>query len=145
MSIIDNVVGAVTPSENNEPRAKARAVASSGEWLPAVEHHEQIETAFAQVKITTEVTARGKSLKECTLVRTDHPVAKEATQYPASARADEKGHATMAYTEQAVAKLEMGLLEDLPPMSQECPDKFVHIKGAVAHHEYENEGIGFWI
>jgi hypothetical protein len=115
MSSIDNVVGAVTPPESNEARTEARA------------------------------KSRGKSPKELTLIRTGHSVAKEAALYPALAQADEEGHATMAYTEQSVAKLEIGLLEDLPPMSQEFLDKFVHIKGAVAHHEYEEEGIGFWI
>ena len=49
----------------------------------------------------------------------------------------------MAYTEQSAAKLQMGLLQDLPPMSQEFLDKLEHIKGAVRHHVYEEEGNWF--
>jgi hypothetical protein len=37
----------------------------------------------------------------------------------------------------------MGLLENLPPMSQEFLDKLEHIEGAVAHHVYEEEGNWF--
>ena len=37
----------------------------------------------------------------------------------------------------------MGLLEDLEPMSQEYLDKLEHIRGAVAHHVYEEEGTWF--
>jgi hypothetical protein len=62
-----------------------------------------------------------------------------AALYPALAKVDEKGHAVKAYTEQSAAKLQMGLLEDLPPMSQDFLDKLGHIEGAVAHHVYEEE------
>jgi hypothetical protein len=37
----------------------------------------------------------------------------------------------------------MGLLEGLPPMSQEYLDKLEHIRGAVAHHVYEEESTWF--
>jgi hypothetical protein len=37
----------------------------------------------------------------------------------------------------------MGLLEDLEPMSEEYLDKLEHIRGAVAHHVYEEEGNWF--
>ena len=72
-----------------------------------------------------------------------HSIAEEAALYPALAKADEKGHATKAYTEQSAAKLQVGLLEDLPPMSQEFLDKLAHIEGAVAHHVYEEESNWF--
>jgi hypothetical protein len=63
--------------------------------------------------------------------------------YPALARADEKGHSTKAYTEQAAAKAQLGLLGNLPPMSQEYLDKLEHIRGAVLHHVYEEESDWF--
>ena len=59
------------------------------------------------------------------------------------AKANEEAHSTKAYTEQSAAKMQMGLLEDLPPMSQEYLDKLEHIRGAVAHHVYEEEGKWF--
>jgi hemerythrin superfamily protein len=74
---------------------------------------------------------------------TGHSIAEEAALYPALAKSDEKAHATKAYTEQSAAKLQMGLLQDLPPMSQEFMDKLEHIEGAVAHHVYEEEGTWF--
>jgi hypothetical protein len=42
--------------------------------------------------------------------------------------------------EQSAAKLQMGLLEDLPPFL----DKLEHIDGAVAHHVYEEERNWFF-
>jgi|HubBroStandDraft_1064217.scaffolds.fasta_scaffold55702_2 hypothetical protein len=44
-----------------------------------------------------------------------------------------------AYGEQAAAKVEMGLRENIPPMSQDFLDKFENIRGAVAHQVYEEE------
>ena len=148
MSIIDKVVAAVTPPESDEARAKARAKARSaatpGDWLSAVlDHHEEIESAFEKVKTAKAAPTRLKALKELATLLTGHSIAEEAALYPALAKAEEKGHATTAYTEQSAAKLQMGLLEDLPPMSQEFLDKLEHIRGAVAHHVYEEEGNWF--
>ena len=47
------------------------------------------------------------------------------------------------YTEQAGAKANMGELEYLNPMSQDYLDKLEHIRGAVAHHMYEEESDRF--
>jgi len=47
------------------------------------------------------------------------------------------------YTEQAGAKANMGELEYLNPMSQDYLDKLEHIRGAVAHHMYEEESARF--
>jgi iron-sulfur cluster repair protein YtfE (RIC family) len=87
--------------------------------------------------------SRVRALKKLSTLLTGHSIAEEAVLYPALAKADEKGHATKAYTEQSAAKMEMGLLEDLPPMSQEFMDKLEHINGAVAHHVYEEESNWF--
>ncbi len=148
MSIIDKVVAAVTPPESDEARAKARAkaraAAKPGDWLSAVlDHHEEIESAFAKVKATTAAAPRLEALKELATLLTGHSIAEEAALYPALAKADEESHATKAYAEQSAAKLQMGLLEDLPPMSQDFLDKLEHIRGAVAHHVYEEEGTWF--
>jgi hypothetical protein len=148
MSIVDKVVAAVTPPESEEARKaardKARASASPGDWLSLVlEHHMQIEQAFAEVKSATTVSARLAAQKTLAVILTGHSNAEESVLYPALAGADEKSHATMAYAEQAAAKTQMGLLEKLPPMSQDYLDKLEHIRGAVAHHVYEEEGTWF--
>ena len=63
--------------------------------------------------------------------------------YPALALNDEKGHATMAYTEQSATKVQMAALQDMDPMTQDYLDKLEHIRSAVAHHVYEEEGNWF--
>jgi hypothetical protein len=148
MSIIDKVVSAVTPIESDDARAqartKAKAAASPGDWLHLVlDHHVQIEHAFAAVKAASSAASRLAAQKELAVVLTGHANAEESVLYPALAMADEKSHATKAYSEQAGAKIEMGLLEGLPPMSQEYLDKLEHIRGAVAHHVYEEESTWF--
>ena len=148
MSIIDKVVAAVTPPESEESRrdarAKAMSAASPGTWLAMVlEHHEAIEAAFAAVKAATTPAAQVAAQKKLATLLTGHSVAEEAALYPALADSGEKGHATMAYTEQSAAKLQMGLLEKLEPLTQDYLDKLEHIRGAVAHHMYEEEGNWF--
>jgi hypothetical protein len=148
MSMIDKVVAAVTPPESAETRskarAKARAAAGKGDWLAMVlTHHEQVEAAFDAVKRVTTPALRIASLKTLATLLTGHSLAEEAALYPALAKVDAKGHAVKAYAEQSAAKLQLGLLEDLPPMSQEFVDKLEHIEGAVAHHVYEEESNWF--
>jgi hypothetical protein len=148
MSIVDKVVAAVTPPESaesrKEARAKAQQAAKPGDWLSLVlQHHVEIESAFAAVKAARDAAGRTAALKRLGLILTGHAIAEEAVLYPALAGADEKGHATMAYTEQAAAKTQLGLLETIEPLSQDFLDKLEHIRGAVAHHVYEEEGTWF--
>jgi hypothetical protein len=148
MSILDKVVAAVTPPESEEQRAEARTkacdAATDGDWLSLVlDHHRQIEAAFAAVKATTDAASRVGAQKRLALLLTGHAIAEEAVIYPALFKANEQAHSTKAYTEQSAAKVQMGLLEDIEPMSQEYLDKLEHIRGAVAHHVYEEEGNWF--
>ncbi|MCU0757709.1 MAG: hemerythrin domain-containing protein [Steroidobacteraceae bacterium] len=148
MSILDKVVAAVTPPESDdarrEAREKARSAARPGDWLSSIlQHHEMIESAFAEVRAATDPQQRIAAHKRLALILTGHSIAEEAVIYPALARADEKGHSTKAYTEQSAAKAQLGLLGNLPPMSQDYLDKLEHIRGAVLHHVYEEEGDWF--
>jgi hypothetical protein len=148
MSILDRIVGAVTPPETEDARmaarAKAHAAARPGDWLSVIlEHHERIEFAFASVKSATSANDQIAAQRKLAIILTGHANAEESVIYPALAGADEKGHATMAYTEQAAAKIQMGLLERLTPLTADYLDKLEHIRGAVAHHMYEEEGNWF--
>jgi hypothetical protein len=148
MSIIDKVVAAVTPPESEDARREARekafAAATPGDWLSMVlTHHQNIDAAFLAVKEASTPPAQIAAQKKLATLLTGHSVAEEAALYPALADAGEKGHATMAYTEQSAAKLQMGLLEKPVPLSQDYLDKLEHIRGAVAHHVYEEEGNWF--
>lgn len=148
MSIIDKLVAAVTPPESDEARTEARAKAqrasTEGDWLSLVlAHHRQIEAAFAAVKTASDGGSRRAAQKRLALLLTGHSLAEEVVIYPALVKANEESHSTKAYTEQSAAKVQMGLLEDLEPMSQEYADKLEHLRGAVAHHVYEEEGNWF--
>jgi hypothetical protein len=148
MSLIDKVVAAVTPSESEEKRrearAKARAAAGQDDWLALVlQHHEQIETAFAAVRSAQDVTTRLTAQRELALILTGHSNAEEVVLYPALVRSGHKSHGMAGYTEQAGAKANMGELEYLDPQSRDYLDKLEHIRGAVTHHMYEEESNRF--
>ncbi len=148
MSVFDKIIAAVTPPESDEARAEARAKANAaaqpGDWLALVlEHHLRVEAAFEAVKSAQDASSRTAAQKQLGIVLTGHAIAEESVLYPALAQADDKGHASMGYTEQAAVKMQMAALENLDPMSQDYLDKLGHIQGAVAHHVYEEEGSWF--
>ena len=148
MSLVDKVIAAVTPPESDQARAdaraKGRAAAGLEDWLALIlDHHLKIEAAFEKVKIANDPAAQRQALTSLATLLTGHSIAEEAVIYPALAQANEKGHATKAYTEQSAAKLEIGLLENLTPLSPEFEDKLEHLRGAVLHHVYEEEGTWF--
>lgn len=148
MSIIDKIVATVTPPESDEARREARekalAAALPGDWLSLVlEHHQSVEAAFAMVAEATTARDRVAAQKKLATLLTGHSVAEETVLYPALSEAGENSHAVKAYTEQSATKLQLGLLERLDPLSQDYLDKLEHIRGAVAHHVYEEEGNWF--
>jgi hypothetical protein len=148
MSFLDRVIAAVTPPESEEARVDARrkatAAAAPGDWLSLViQHHQQIEQAFAAVKQGAGAADRTAALKWLEIVLTGHANAEESVLYPALADQGEKTHAGAGYEEQAMTKIQMGILEKLDPMSQDFLDKLEHIEGAVTHHMYAEENNWF--
>lgn len=148
MSVFDKIIAAVTPPETDEQRrearAKAYAAAQPGDWLSQIlDHHLQIEAAFASVKASSDAAERKAALKDLALVLTGHSIAEESVIYPALADGGEKAHAGAGYEEQAMVKVQMALLETMDPMSDDFMDKLEHIEGAVAHHVYAEEGNWF--
>lgn len=148
MSVIDKVIAAVTPPESEEDRrearARAREAASRCAWLREVlDHHEGIERAFAEAKAAPDAASRRAAHRKLGELLTAHAIAEEAAIYPAMSESGESGNATLAYAQQSGAKMEMGLLEGLDPMSEDYADKLAHIEGAVQHHVYEEEGRWF--
>lgn len=148
MSILDKVAAAVTPMESEKARhaarAKARAAAEGSDWLAQiVTHHERIELAFAAVKASGDMPTRRATLAELAILLTAHANAEEAVIYPALVHFDHKSHGMAGYAEQAGAKANLGELEYLDPLSQEFLDKLEHVRGAVAHHVYEEENDRF--
>jgi hemerythrin superfamily protein len=148
MSIIDKALGAVTPPESEEDRAeatrKARAAAGQSDWLAlALEHHDAIRQAFERGRQATSPTERLAAMQALAMVLNGHSLAEEVVLYPALAKAGEKHHAGMAYTEQTTAKMQMAELERIDPADEAWADKLEHIRGAVLHHIYEEEGSWF--
>ena len=148
MTILDKVIAAVTQTEdsdkNREAREKAQAAAGSTGWLALVlEHHKEIERAFAVVRDARTAATRKTAQKWLATILTGHSIAEEAVLYPAMANTDQKSHATEMYTEQSATKVQMAALDELDPMSEDYLDKLEHIRGAVAHHVAEEEGEYF--
>ncbi len=123
MSFVDKVVAAVTPPESEKSRREARAkarVAATSDWLSLIlDHHLQIEEAFAAVKAAQGTVTRTSALKSLALVLTGHSNAEESVIYPALVHFGHKSHAMSGYTEQAGAKAEMGQLQYLDPASMQ--------------------------
>jgi Hemerythrin HHE cation binding domain len=148
MSIVDKVIAAVTPPETDAQRAeardKARAAAVAGSWLGmALDQHLEIEAGFAAVRSAASATTRRTAEKALAAQLTAHSLAEEVVLYPALALNGEKAHAEAAYVEQSATKVQLAALETLDPMSQDYLDKLEHIRGAVAHHVYEEESNWF--
>jgi hypothetical protein len=148
MSFLDKVVAAVTPSESEakrrEARKKAWAAAGQNDWLAQVlDHHAQIEVLFAAVRAAQETAERQEALRELAVVLTGHANAEESVIYPALVHFHHKTHGMAGYTEHAGAKVNLGELEYLDPMSSDFLDKLEHVRGAVAHHMYEEENDRF--
>lgn len=148
MSVLDRLIAAVTPPENEEARLEARrkatAAAMPGDWLDLIlQHHIDIEDAFIEVEAAPDARDRTEALKRLGVLLTGHAIAEEAVIYLALAEDSEKTHASMGYDEQAMVKIQMAQLEKLELMSRDFTDKLGHIKGAVAHHMYAEEGNWF--
>lgn len=148
MSIIDKVVAAVTPPESEEDRAEARAkaeaLAQPGDWLSQIlDHHRGIQSQFAVLKRAATASERIAAQRELAALLAGHAIAEEMAIYPAMAGEHQPGHAEIAYQEQSAAKMELGLLERLDPLSEDYQDKLGHIEGAVTHHIYSEEGTWF--
>lgn len=144
MSLVDKVVAAVTPPESADARVRAReearAIAAPDSWFAQlIEHHEQIEAAFEAVEKARTREQRRATQKWLAVILTGHSIAEEAVLYPAMASHGEKLGAELAYQEQSAAKGEAAALEELDPLSDDYLDKLAHIRGAVAHHMYEEE------
>jgi len=148
MSIVDKVLGAITPPEKEEDRAeataKARAAAGQGDWLSmALDHHDQIRAAFEAARTATAPAGRLAAFKTLATVLNGHALAEEVVLYPALAKNGEKAHAGLAYTEQTTAKMQMAELERIDAADEAWLDKLEHIRGAVLHHIFEEEGTWF--
>ena len=148
MSVIDKVLGKITPLPNEQARreatANARAIASHGGWLwQVLDHHDEIRARFAACRDAESAEDRVVAMKELAVILNAHAMAEEVVLYPALAQAGEKMHAGHAYHEQTTAKMQMAEWENIAPSTPEWKDKLEHIEGAVLTHIYEEESSWF--
>jgi hypothetical protein len=104
-----------------------------------LDHHEQLEAAFAQARAAQSAAARKSSLKQLATLLTGHSIAEEGVIYPALAAVGKGGDADMAYAQQVAAKLQAAALETMDPESEDFEDKLGHLEGAVLHHAFKEE------
>ncbi|MGF7153638.1 hemerythrin domain-containing protein [Novosphingobium gossypii] len=148
MSLLDKIAAAVTPMASQEQRAEARRdalqLAQGNDWLgQIIDHHRQIEQAFERALNADGAEERRTAAAGLAEILMAHANAEEAVIYPALVEGSSKAHTTMAYEEQAAAKINMAILENLDPMSREWRDKLEHIQGAVLQHVYQEESSWF--
>lgn len=148
MSFLDKLMSKVMPPESEQDRTDARAKAeqlSHGHgWLAMVlDHHRQIEDAIDRARSGLDSAARMQAFKELATVLNGHAQAEETVLYPALVEHHEKAHAGMSFEEHSMTKVQMHELEHLDPMSKEWVDKLDHIRGALQHHMYMEEGERF--
>ena len=144
MSFLDSIIAAVTPPESDETRlearARARVEAEQGGWLHAViEQHDAIEAGFAEVRGSTDARHQRDAQERLHRLLNAHLAAEEAVIYPEMADSGHKTHASLAYEEQAMTKVQFALLDKLEPLTKDYLDKLEHIRGAVTHHMYQEE------
>jgi hemerythrin superfamily protein len=148
MSFIDKIAAAVTPTASAETRAAARQQAEQlskgNDWLGQIlQHHRQIESAFDRALNAPDGQSRIAAGREVAEVLMAHANAEEAVIYPSVVEYSGKAHATMAYEEQAAAKINLAILENMDPMSKDWTEKLEHIQGAVLQHVYQEESSWF--
>lgn len=148
MSIIDKALRRAYPAGSEAARVeatlKARTASDGSDWLGlALDHDDRIRAAFEACRSATSAADRTKTFRELAHVLTGHAYAEEIVLYPAMAKSGEKGHSSLAFGEQTVAKMQMAELERIDPSTEAWADKLGHIRGAVLHHISEEEKVWF--
>lgn len=77
---------------------------------------------FEKLALASTLEARLAAQKDLGTLLTAHAIAEEVSIYPAMAEHHQVACAELAYHEQSVAKMEMGLLERLDPSSKDYRD-----------------------
>lgn len=129
-----------TTEEREQIRTDARTAAKAGWFNMVLDHHVAIESAFAAVKAAKDAAGRAAAQKKLEVLLTGHSNAEEAILYPAMSLKTSSTDAKHAYAEQAMAKMEMVALDEIPDKtSRAYDDKLEEIRLAVQHHMVEEE------
>jgi hypothetical protein len=123
---------------------QSRAAAEPSDWLSlALQHHDQIRSAFESARKAPAGGARISAMKGLAVVLNGHSLAEEIVLYPALTLVEKAKHADKAYAEQKAAKIEMAELERIDPTSKDWLEKLNAICDAVLQHMAEEESTWF--
>ena len=144
MSFLDRIAASVMPAASDEERAEARrdaeGMAHGNDWFAQVlNHHRGIEDAFDRAFTAASANEAQSAVKALGVLLTGHSNAEEAVLYPAIVEHSGKTDATMAYEEQAMAKVQLSQLEQLEPLGQQWREKLEHLQSAIQQHVYQEE------
>jgi hypothetical protein len=132
--------GDANPSISNLPRAYPEP----GDWLScALEHHDQIRSAFGAARAAPPGGARVSAMKGLAVVLNGHSLAEEVVLYPALAAIGNADLSDEAYAEQSEAKVQMAVLERLDPADDAWLAKLEEIRAAVFAHMAQEESTWF--
>ena len=144
MTFLDRIAAAIAPAATDEQRKEARRkleqlAASEPFAQDILEQHREIEALFQKARIATGMGAH-EAVEDLSILLSAHSMAEEAVVYPEISDHSGKAHASMAYEEHAMTKVQLAALQKLDPDSKEWHDKLDHIESAVAQHVYQEEG-----
>ncbi len=143
MTFLDRIAAAIAPAASDEQRMEARRkleqLATSEPFAQDIlDQHRQIEALFQQAR-TGDAAGAQDTIEELAILLSAHSMAEEAVIYPEISDHSSKAHASMAYEEHAMTKVQLAALQKLEPGTQEWHEKLDHIESAVQQHVYQEE------
>ena len=144
MTFLDRIAAAIAPAATDEQckeaRRKLEQLAASEPFAQDIlEQHRQIEALFQKARIASGLGAQ-EAVEELAILLSAHSMAEEAVVYPEISDHSGKAHASMAYEEHAMAKVQLAALQKLDPDTKEWHEKLDHVESAVQQHVYQEEG-----
>jgi len=143
MSFLDRIAAAIAPAATDQQRMEARQqleqlAASEPFAQDILDQHRQIESLFQEAR-QGNGTGAETIIEELAILLNAHSMAEEAVIYPEISEHSGKAHASMAYEEHAMTKVQLAALQKLAPGTQEWHEKLDHIESAVQQHVYQEE------
>lgn len=144
MTFLDRIAAAIAPAATDEQRMEARRnleqLAVNEDFAQDIlDQHRQIEALFQKARSASGMGAQ-EAVEELAILLSAHSMAEEAVVYPDISDHSSKAHASMAYEEHAVTKVQLAALQKLDPDTKEWLAKLDHIESAVQQHVYQEEG-----
>jgi hemerythrin superfamily protein len=143
MSFLDRIAAALTPAASDEERSEARhnleRLAPGNLFAEDIlRQHKEIEGLFGQARAASGPSAQA-AVKDLAMLLNGHSMAEEAVVYPEISERSSKAHASMAYEEHAMTKVQLAALQKLQPGTEQWHEKIDHIESAVQQHVYQEE------